>query len=336
MHEPPANLPDARLVPFLSDQYGVTGGRIAFLPLGHDPAAWVYRVQADGGLYFLKVQLRVRNEAGLLVPRYLQDHGVRQVVAPLPTRSGALWANADGYALTLYPYIHGASGMQQRLSDQQWTEYGALVRQIHETSITSKLAAMVTRDTYSPFGAAQIRQLDAEIGGRTCDDPARGALAAFWQSERDTIRALVDRAEELGRQLAETVPQQALCHADIHTGNVLVDADSQVWIVDWDETILAPRERDLMFAVGGISSQLVTPRESALFLHGYGAVTIDQLALTYYRYVWAVSDIWAYAETVCQRSDLSQPLRLAEVEMFRSLFAPGNIVSIALGGDLIR
>jgi spectinomycin phosphotransferase len=43
-----------------------------------------------------------------------------------------------------------------------------------------------------------------------------------------------------------------LCHADLHTWNVLVDGDGRLWLVDWDEAILAPRERDLMFLVGGI------------------------------------------------------------------------------------
>ena len=331
MHEPPANLSTEQIRACLHAQYGLTATGITFLPLGHDPAAWVYRVLSeDAHAYFLKVQLRVRNQAGLRVPRLLQDQGMRQVVAPLPTSTGALWANAHGYAIVLYPFIAGTNGMQQRLSDQQWTEYGALLRQLHETPVTPELAAIVRRDTYAPFGAAQIRLLDAEIGGRTFDDPAHQALAASWQSERDTILRLVDRAEVLGGQLVQAAPRQVPCHADIHTGNVLLDTDGRVWIVDWDETILAPRERDLMFAVGGISSQLVTPPETARFLDGYRPVTIDPLALAYYRYAWAVADIWAYAETVFARPDLSVQLRLSEVGIFRSLFAPGNIVSIAL------
>ena len=121
-----------------------------------------------------------------------------------------------------------------------------------------------------------------------------------------------------------------LGHADIHTGNVLVGQDQRIWIVDWDETVLAPRERDLMFVIGGISSKYVTPREEQLFRQGYGEVTVDQLALAFYRYAWAVSDISAFGETVLRRPDFSEQLRLAEVEVFRSLFAPGNIVEISL------
>ena len=49
-----------------------------------------------------------------------------------------------------------------------------------------------------------------------------------------------------------------------------------------------------MFAIGGISSALVSPHEEAAFLAGYGPVTVDQLVLAYYRYVWAVGDIGSY------------------------------------------
>src|SRR5204862_121166 len=100
---------------------------------------------------------------------------------------------------------------------------------------------------------------------------------------------------------------------------------------DWDDTILAPRERDLMFVVGGISSRLVGPREEALFLQGYGAVAVDPLALAYYRYTWATSDIGAYGEQVCFRPDLGPATRREAVDRFRTVFAAGNIVSIALG-----
>ena len=48
-----------------------------------------------------------------------------------------------------------------------------------------------------------------------------------------------------------------LCHADLHAWNVLLDTDRQLWLVDWDETILAPKERDLMFVVGGIGNDVM-------------------------------------------------------------------------------
>ena len=66
-------------------------------------------------------------------------------------------------------------------------------------------------------------------------------LAGFWGDRRDLIAALVERADRLGRELAAEPFPRVLCHADLHTWNVLVDAGRRLWIVDWDEAVLAPR-----------------------------------------------------------------------------------------------
>ena len=115
---------------------------------------------------------------------------------------------------------------------------------------------------------------------------------------------------------------------------MLLDAEGQVWIVDWDETVLAPRERDLMFVVGGASAADWWGRmRRSLFLQGYGATTIDPLALAYYRYAWAVSDIGEFGAEVFLRPDLGAISRRAAVDAFMSLFLPGNIVALAFASD---
>ena len=335
MREPPINLSEETLRACLRAEYGLDVTEVIFLPWGHDSSAWVYRVQAtDGGTYFLKARLQVTNEASLVVPRYLHDHGVARVVAPLPTLARTLWTQAGDYAVILYPFIAGQTGMEQRMVARQWRDYGALLRQIHSTPVEPDLARLLQRDTFIPAWGDMVRRLDTHIGARTFADPLDQTLATFWQVHREEISTVLDRAEALGRRLAQAPPTFVLCHADIHTGNVLLDGDDQVWIVDWDETILAPLERDLMFVIGGISSTLVDPREEAFFHQGYGTATIDPLALAYYRYVWAVGDIGSFGEQVFFRPDFGPETRRTGVDYFTGLFKPGEIVALAFGSDL--
>src|SRR5688572_24565894 len=135
--EPTAGLSTETLQTRLRSHYGLEVAELTFLPLGHDSKAWVYRVGTpEGHSYFLKARGSVTNEAGLVVPHYLREHGVTQVVAPVPTMQGSLWAFADDYALMLYPFISGATGMEQGMSERQWIDYGALLRQIHSTSVS--------------------------------------------------------------------------------------------------------------------------------------------------------------------------------------------------------
>jgi hypothetical protein len=101
------------------------------------------------------------------------------------------------------------------------------------------------------------------------------------------------------------------------------------WIVDWDEAVLAPRERDLMFVVGGIGHGLVRPHDTERFLRGYGETGIDPRLLAHYRTAWAVQDIAAYGEEVLLTPSLGQETRPAALEGFMDLFEPGNIVDLA-------
>jgi len=192
MHEPPSDLPDTALRAWVQTCYALDIAELTFLPLGHDALAWVYRVRASAGeTYFLKVRRGVLNEASLTIARALHDRGVARVVAPLPTVQGALWAAAEGdYALVLYPFVIGATGWERGLSAQQWREYGALLRQVHDTPITPALTRIMRRETFVPAGAAPIRRLDAHLAGRAFAEPVARDFAAFWVAQRETIRTL--------------------------------------------------------------------------------------------------------------------------------------------------
>jgi spectinomycin phosphotransferase len=105
----------------------------------------------------------------------------------------------------------------------------------------------------------------------------------------------------------------------------------RLWIVDWDEAVLAPKERDLMFVIGGgLRRDLVAPADTDRFLAGYGDATADPRLLAYYRAAWAVQDVVAYGREVLMAPGLGERSRWAAVDGFRSLFAPGNIVGLAL------
>ncbi len=340
MLEPPADLPNQAISAGLQAGYGLDVAEVRFLPLGHDPWAWVYRAHVAGGQsYFLKVRRHGVNEAGLLIPRFLQDHGVSRVIAPIATLNGALWTEIGAYALIVYPFVEAQTGMMGGMTDAQRVEYGAVLRQIHEAPRPPELVRIMRPETFRPDGAASIRRIDADLAAQTLDDPYARALDPIWQARREQIVTVLDRAEELGRRFAATNPPLLICHADIHTNNVLVDeSDHGIWVTDWDEAMLAPRERDVMFAVGGgISRKAVSPRAEALFLQGYqqvpGPVAVDPLGLAYYRYAWAVSDIGSYGEQVAYRTDLGPATREESVERFLSLFAPGNIVALAFESD---
>jgi spectinomycin phosphotransferase len=330
----PPKLADTTIRAVVHAQYGLSIAALTFLPIGNDSASFVYRVDArDGTSYFLKIRSRSGfSPLSLIIPRFLHEQGIGHIMTPLPTITNALWVDVAAFVLTLYPFIEAPTAATTGLSPQQWRALGATLRQIHVSHLPSELRQLVRRETFVPSRRHVLDDLEAAIGKPDPDDPAQRALIAFWQERQNEIRTVIDRADALGAELRQANLPLALCHADLHTWNVLLHRSQQMWIVDWDETILAPKERDLMFVIGGIGHGLVSAQETSHFLQGYGDAAIDQRALVYYRYAWAVQDMGAYAEEVFA-PDLSDQTRGDAVDGFIDLFRPGNIVAIALESD---
>src|SRR5512145_2281286 len=81
---------------------------VEFLPVGNDASAWAYRVDTENrNTYFLKIRKEIQSQAAFLVPRFLQDHGIEQVLAPLPTKDNELWISMEDFILILYPFVNG-------------------------------------------------------------------------------------------------------------------------------------------------------------------------------------------------------------------------------------
>jgi len=329
MREQP-DLPDETIIGALRASFGIQVGALDFLPIGNDPASWAYRVEAAQGLtYFLKVRASTGTMPGAAVPSHLHRRGVPHVLAPLATGGGAPYVVVDRFALALYPMLDAGTGAEVGLSPEQWRQLGAVLKQIHTVPPTRELTRIVGREAFRPSRRELIPDLEALLTAAAPDDPVARELAAFWRARRDVIHALVERADALGRQLARSRFPLVLCHADLHTWNVLVDAERILWIVDWDEAILAPKERDLMFVVGGLGHDLVRPHDTECFFEGYGEATIDRRLLAYYRAAWAVQDIAAYGEQALLVPTLGEETRRAEMHGFMDLFDPGSIIDVA-------
>ena len=325
----PSPVPDAALLDCAHEQFGLAATAVAFLPLGYDANAWAYRLAA-GDDYFLKVRRGAAALPGLLAPRYVGDQGVAGVLAPLPARDGRLWAELGAFTVTLQPFMAGRDAWDSNLSDDQWVAFGELLRRVHALPVPPELAAHLVAETFTPDYLDYLPALAARAHGPAPDDPIAAELVAAWRANETTIDALRARTTALGEQLRRAGHPRVLCHADAHLGNVLVGDDGRLWLIDWDGAALAPRERDLMFVIGGIADGQVSPRQTELFRRGYGPVEPDPAALTYYRAAWALQDIAAFGHTALLDNMAGEATRREALRLFTGYFTPGELTELAL------
>ncbi len=330
MSEQPV-IPTATLIAAIKRHYRLELADIAWLTLGADAAAWVARATAtDGTAYFLKLRAGSLNAAGLLLPALLQAQGLPHILAPLPAADQRRWVTINGYTLILYPFIAGRAGADGGLTPAQWTAFGQLIRQIHSLPLPAELAGELQTESWTTDWAAQVQAITAAVHAQPPADDLGRRAAALLDAHAATIATLAARATALAIALQATPAPLVLCHADLHTWNVMVDEQAQLWLIDWDTAMLGRPERDLMFVVGGIGHGLVSAATTGWFFAGYGPCAIDPLALAYYRTAWAVQDIVSFSEQLLVQPSRGSVATERALTLLAGLFEPGEIVSIAL------
>ena len=299
LHKP--NLPDQALAAALRDEYALNVVEIEFLPLGADWSTAVYRVVADDGnrdgsgkrAYFLKLRSGPFDDTAVVVSRLLYENGVTQVIPPIPAEDGRLWTHVDRFALVLCPFVEADNAYTYQFSAPQWRQLGEVLRRIHETRLPESLVARIPRDTLAPTWIDALQHYEERARSHGFDDPVdpiASDLVTVLRAGGERIRELIRRTEELGRALIASPPAVTFSHGDWHPGNALISPDGALYVVDWDNVVFAPRERDLSL----IGLTWGGEREANLFYDGYGPIEpngLDRVALTYYRYHRIVEDI---------------------------------------------
>jgi spectinomycin phosphotransferase len=328
------NIQDEKIIACLRENYELTIREIEFLPLGADRDTAVFRADAaDSTPYFLKLRSGGFPEPTVEVPKLLHDQGIAQIIPPLPTQSGALWATLEQFKVILYPFIEGQDGSEAGLSDQHWVDLGRALKGLHTANLPAELKDRIPREAFSPYFRERVRDFQAMAQNKTFADPISAQLAALLLEKQDVVSDLINRAETLAAALQNQPLELVVCHADIHTWNVLIANDGTLYVVDWDTLIVAPKERDLMFFGGGqYANQRSPEEEERLFYQGYGQTDANPIALAYYRYERIVQDISAYCEEVLltegDGEDRRNGLRLVSGQ-----FLPGEVIEMTYRAD---
>jgi len=325
---------DEQLVACLRDEYGLPVVQLAFLPLGADLNTAVYRAVAeDETLYFVKLRRGDFDEIAVTLPNYLSDQGIRQIIAPVATHTGQLWASLGTFKVILYPFVEGKNGYEVDLSDRHWGDLGTALKRIHTAAVPPELTRRIQQEAYSPQWREIVKTFLERVEDDAFDDPVAVRLAAFLRTKRDEITDLAGRAERLSLALQARSPECVVCHSDIHAGNILIDANDALHIVDWDNPILAPKERDLMCIGGGQGFTGQTAQEEeTLFYQGYSQTQIDPIALAYYRYERIIDDIAVYCEQLFLTDEGGED-REQSFQYMTSNFLPGSVLEIAYKSD---
>ncbi len=321
------NITNEKIAACLQEAYELEVARVAFLPLGADANTAVFSITTtDQANYFLKLRSGKFGETAVSLPKHLHDHGNLHIIPPLPTRAGRLWAELGDYRVILSPFVAGRDGYEVALTEAQWRQFGAAVRQLHEATLLPELRAQIPVYRTTDRWREAVRGLLA-MAEPFVDEVAR-ETAVFLQSKRTELLSLIARAEQLA-VVVDCLDDFVVCHADLHAGNLLLDDDGRLFVVDWDTLLLAPKERDLLFVGGGLLGNWRSAAEEvALFAAGYGETAVNHAALAYFRYDRILEDIALYGEELLI-NDTDSADRAQALYYLQTNFRPNGTIALA-------
>jgi len=324
-----SDLLDQNIITCLQAAYGLEIAQLNFLPLGADQHAAVYRiVSCSKAVYFLKLRSGPFNKISLTLPKYLSEQGIPQVTPPLTTITGALYAALDAFTLILYPFIQGKDATESRLSDTQWVEFGRVLKNIHTVHLPPALERTIPKETFTPWWRENVRIILQQVEIQTYQDPLAAKLKTFLTDNHSEILDLILLTDRFATAVEGLQAEFVPCHADLHAANLLVGEDGSLHILDWDNPVLALKERDLMFIGAGICGVWDKASEGTLFYQGYGT-DADPTCMAYYRNDRIIEDIALFSEHVLEGSGSLEDQERS-LHYLQSNFDSGGTIDLAL------
>ena len=231
--------------------------------------------------------------------------------------------------MIVYPFIEGEVTWNPPMTDEQWQNVGKTFNQIHRVKLPADGFESLRKETFDPtVYSHSVYAFDAQQARAEGGSQVEQELRLSWIEHQPTIHQGVTFLEKLAGALQQQSGPQVICHADLHPSNMMRGQANQVFVIDWDDVMLAPKERDFIF-ISDARANPSTQHDTAPFFQGYGPTEIDWIALTYYLWERVIQDVIAFAEEVFFRDDLGEATKMESLQRFRINLSKGGKIEEA-------
>ena len=296
----PRDLDRTELEQLLERRWGLRDPTLDYLPVGFGSHHW-RSVDSRGTHSFVSVDdLEAGFQAGpdtdaafaaldrafRTAATLRDDAGLEFVVAPLADDEGfVLRRLSDRYAVRVSPLIEGErSGFGAYETPEDRRRMGAALGRLHAATerVPSGLPRRESFELPSRRALEEaLHDLDRPWDSGPFGEPTRKLLHS---SAAELERRLGDY-DELAARVRAGSESWVVTHGEPHRANVIRDPHGGLHLVDWDTTLIAPRERDLRMVLDDDLTGWDDYRARA------GAASLSQEALRLYRWSWDLADI---------------------------------------------
>ena len=276
-----------RIAALLESRYGLDVERLATAPRGWTGETYVATARG-GARYFVKVYPKDRlprtTIPALQALTELHRLGVTQVSRPVLTADGSPCEWLGPGLLVVFEYLDAAP-VPFAFGGE---ELGDLIARVHEQ--TPRVASPLERETFAVRYADDLSRILDRARREPASDEPRRRLRRFLDERGSAIAEEWATFGEVARACRAARFELVLTHGD-WPFNLLRTADGTVYLIDWDELLLAPAERDTWLADG-----------DPAFARGYRArhrgQADDPLATAFYVYHRYFEELYEFAGAI--------------------------------------
>ena len=208
---------------------------------------------------------------------------------PIKTRNGHLKTDFEGQPLVLFNFIDGKMvGWEDPLPDHILMKLASMVGIFHRSTPEIGIEFDYVEDFGIPFEDDMINGLNALENTTSRDSWGKQELRKLLLPRRDEILGYLDRLKELQKVARIIEKDKVLCHTDLHGGNLIINDQGDLYILDWEGAMIAPPEHDLFFCAW-------EDRFVDLFLPNYqrefGPAELDSNVFGFYYYRRNLEDL---------------------------------------------
>lgn len=277
------NIDKSNLIKLLEDNFDFRVGTITFNPKGE--ASWSYFVEIDDKKYFLKLS---KSEDFNLAPfeftsRLFDECDIKSIVHPIKTNSNEVYLSFGDYKLVLFDFIDGKTIREQPLNEHQLEELGELLAKVHKSK--DVVGAYVQREEFTNPYRNDIKKTYESLEELNNLSETQEKTKQLYLEYKEKFLNEQNQLEELIKELKNRDIEFVNCHGEPSPGNVMVSNDGQIYLIDWDFPLFAPKENDLLFFEKNFDQVLT----------GYRKVVpdeeINEDVKRYYGLLWNVQEI---------------------------------------------
>ncbi len=296
----------SELLQHLSTAYDLHLQSITFFPEGEDSYGYI-AVSETGEKYFAKASTSV-SPISLHVASLLRHRcDIRGVVAPLETQDGELSVPWQNFNVSLFPFIEGKSRWDlwkvgKDFTDTELRQTGVLLATIHNATASVNLNCLPVAEYDLPLRNELYVVLEAAEKKTSSENKYQKQLLEALVAHRAAILQTLRRYDDLGRSATALQTPFVITHGDPTPGNLIIDAENRLHIIDWDGVCLGPPEKDLVSFTGErfevVLESYLTERQDSVTLHAdiFG----------FYIYEWTLNEIRDYGNKILFKNNDAQ------------------------------